>query len=59
MMAWFNFWPSWRVVSLPLFIGLAFAPAMGAGLWLCALNVEYRDFRYIIPFIVQFGLYVS
>ena len=38
---------------------MAFGAAFGAGLWLCALNVEYRDFRYIIPFIVQFGLYFS
>jgi lipopolysaccharide transport system permease protein len=44
---------------LPAFIILAFASAFGVGTWLCALNVEYRDFRYIIPFIVQFGLYVS
>jgi lipopolysaccharide transport system permease protein len=42
-----------------LFILIAFAAAIGAGLWLAALNVEYRDFRYIVPFIVQFGLYIS
>jgi lipopolysaccharide transport system permease protein len=42
-----------------LFILIAFAAAMGAGLWLAALNVEYRDFRYVVPFLVQFGLYVS
>jgi len=59
MMAWFNYWPDWRILSLPLFIALAFGAAVGAGLWLCALNVEYRDFRYIVPFIVQFGLYIS
>jgi lipopolysaccharide transport system permease protein len=59
LMAWFKYWPDARVVSLPLFILLAFGAAMGAGLWLCALTVEYRDFRYIVPFIVQFGLYVS
>jgi lipopolysaccharide transport system permease protein len=59
MMAWFNYWPDWRILSLPLFIALAFGVAIGAGLWLCALNVEYRDFRYIVPFIVQFGLYIS
>ena len=59
MMAWFNYWPDWRILSLPLFIALAFGAAIGAGLWLCALNVEYRDFRYIVPFIVQFGLYIS
>ena len=59
IMAWYRCWPDWRVVSLPFFITLAFGGAIGAGLWLCALNVEYRDFRYIVPFIVQLGLYVS
>lgn len=59
LMAWYNFVPSWRIVTLPLFITIAFAAAMGAGLWLAALNVKYRDFRYIVPFIVQFGLYIS
>ena len=59
MMIWYGFLPDWRLVTLPLFIVLAFGSAFGAGLWLCALNVEYRDFRYVIPFVVQFGLYVS
>src|SRR5271166_177679 len=59
MMAWFNYWPDWRILSMPLFMALAFGAAIGAGLWLCALNVEYRDFRFIVPFIVQFGLYIS
>jgi lipopolysaccharide transport system permease protein len=59
IMAWYQFWPSWRIITLPLFIAIAFAAAMGVGLWLTALNVKYRDFRYIVPFIVQFGLYVS
>ncbi|MBD2521564.1 ABC transporter permease [Nostoc sp. FACHB-133] len=59
LMAWYNFVPNWRILSLPLFIGIAFAASLGVGLWLAALNVEYRDFRYIVPFIVQFGLYVS
>ena len=59
LMAWYNFVPSWRILTLPLFIGIAFAASMGAGLWLAALNVKYRDFRYIVPFIVQFGLYIS
>jgi lipopolysaccharide transport system permease protein len=59
LMAWYNFVPSWRILTLPLFIGIAFAASMGAGLWLAALNVRYRDFRYIVPFIVQFGLYIS
>ncbi len=59
LMAWYNFIPSWRILTLPLFISIAFAASMGAGLWLAALNVKYRDFRYIVPFIVQFGLYIS
>ena len=59
LMAWYNFVPDWRIVTLPFFILIAFAASMGAGLWLAALNVEYRDFRYIVPFIVQIGLYVS
>lgn len=59
LMAWYNAVPSWRIVTLPLFIAIAFAAAMGAGLWLAALNVQYRDFRYVVPFLVQFGLYIS
>ncbi|GAB4369301.1 MAG: ABC transporter permease [Elainellaceae cyanobacterium] len=59
LMAWYNFVPSWRVVMLPLFVAIAFAASMGVGLWLASLNVKYRDFRYIVPFIVQFGLYIS
>jgi lipopolysaccharide transport system permease protein len=59
MMAWYGFLPDWRLLTLPLFMALAFGSAFGAGLWLCALNVRYRDFRHIVPFIVQFGLYVS
>ncbi len=59
LMAWYNFIPDWRILTLPLFVLIAFAASMGAGLWLAALNVEYRDFRYIVPFIVQFGLYIS
>ncbi len=59
LMAWYNFVPSWRILTLPVFVVIAFAAAMGGGLWLAALNVKYRDFRYIVPFIVQFGLYIS
>ena len=59
LMAWYDFVPDWRILTLPLFILIAFAAAMGAGLWLSALNVEYRDFRYVVPFIVQLGLYIS
>ena len=56
---WYGFLPSWHIVFLPLFILLAFTCAFGIGLYLTAVNVKYRDFRYIIPFIVQFGLYIS
>lgn len=59
LMAWYNFIPNWRIVTLPLFIGIAFIASIGGGLWLASLNVKYRDFRYIVPFIVQFGLYIS
>jgi lipopolysaccharide transport system permease protein len=59
LMAWYQFVPSWRILTLPFFIAIAFTASMGVGLWLTALNVKYRDFRYIVPFIVQFGLYIS
>jgi lipopolysaccharide transport system permease protein len=59
MFAWYGFMPSWHIIFLPLFVLLAFTCAFGIGLYLTAVNVKYRDFRYIIPFIVQFGLYVS
>ena len=59
LMVWYGFVPDWRFLTLPLFLGLAFATSFGFGLWFAALNVKYRDFRYIVPFIVQFGLYVS
>lgn len=59
LMAWYDFVPSWRILTLPLFVAIAFAASMGVGLWMAALNVQYRDFRYIVPFLVQFGLYIS
>ena len=59
LMIWYRFVPDWRILTLPLFAALAFAASMGAGLWLAALNVKYRDFRYVIPFVVQFGLFIS
>jgi lipopolysaccharide transport system permease protein len=59
LMVWYRFIPDWHLLLLPAFVILAFGAAFGAGLWLCALTVEYRDFRYIVPFIVQFGMYVS
>ena len=59
LMIWYGFAPNLHMLALPLFIIVAFAAAMGAGLWIAALNVKYRDFRIIVPFVVQFGLYIS
>ena len=59
MMVWYQFLPGWQILLLPVFIVLAFFTSLGPGLWITALNVKYRDFRYVIPFIVQFGLYIS
>ena len=58
-MAWEGVRPSWHLAALPLFIALALGLAMGIGVLLAALNVRYRDFRYVVPFIVQVGLFVS
>src|SRR2546425_8693599 len=59
LMVYYRFAPSWNVLLLPLFIVMALLASLGPGLWTTALNVKYRDFRYVIPFLVQFGLYVS
>jgi lipopolysaccharide transport system permease protein len=59
LMVWYGFMPDLRILSLPLFVLIAVAASLGGGLWTSALNVRYRDFRYIIPFVIQFGLYVS
>lgn len=59
LMAWYRFVPDLRVLLLPAFFMMAFVASFGAGLWLSALNVKYRDFRYVVPFLVQFGLYIS
>ncbi len=56
MMAWHRVVPSWNLVWLPLFLLLALITALGVGLWLSALNVEYRDVRYVVPFITQFWM---
>jgi lipopolysaccharide transport system permease protein len=58
-MVWFQFWPTWRMLFLPVFVLVAFLAALGPGLILTALNVRFRDFRFVVPFLVQFGLYVS
>ncbi len=59
LMLWFGFLPNWQIVFLPFFIVLAVLASLGPALFITALNVKYRDFRFLIPFIVQFGLYVS
>jgi len=59
LMVLYRIEPTWRLLLLPVFTGVALLASLGAGLWLAALNVEYRDFRYVLPFFVQFGLYVS
>ncbi len=59
MMAWYRFLPGWQIALLPLFLLLAAIVSIGPALWMTALNVKYRDFRYVIPFVVQLGLYVS
>lgn len=59
LMVWFQFMPDWRVLTLPFFTLVAFLAALGPGLLITALNVKFRDFRYVIPFIVQFGLFIS
>lgn len=59
MMVWYRIEPSWGLLSFPIFIILALLTALSVGIWLAALNVKYRDFRYVIPFAIQFGVYVS
>jgi lipopolysaccharide transport system permease protein len=59
MMVYYQFAPGTHILLLPCFIILALLASLGPGLWITALNVKYRDFRYIIPFVVQFGLYIS
>jgi lipopolysaccharide transport system permease protein len=59
LMVWYRFVPGWRVLFLPFFTLLVLFLSLGVGFWFSALNVKYRDFRYVVPFVVQFGLYVS
>src|SRR5260370_41163404 len=59
LMIWYQFVPSWQIVLLPAFVALALVASLAPGLWLTGLNVKYRDVRYIIPFLVQLGVYVS
>src|SRR5579872_1663470 len=59
LMVWYRFLPPAQIVFVPIFFLLAIGASLGAGIWIAALMVEYRDFRFIVPFIVQFGLYLS
>ena len=59
LMVWYRHVPTWKVVFLPLFLGLAAIAALGITYLISALNVKYRDFRHVLPFIVQFGLFIS
>ena len=59
LMGYYQFMPSWQIIFMPVFIIIAFLASFGAGLWLTTMNVKFRDFRYIVPFIVQLGLYIS
>jgi lipopolysaccharide transport system permease protein len=58
LMIYYQFFPDWRILILPFFIIFALLASVGPGLWITALNVKYRDFRYVIPFVVQLGLYI-
>lgn len=59
LMIYYQYLPGWQIIFLPIFVVIAFLSSLGPSLWITSLNVKYRDFRYIIPFIVQFGLYIS
>ncbi len=56
---WFGHWPSWHWLALPLFMAMALGAAFGLGLWFTALTVKYRDFRFLVPFLLQIGIFVS
>ena len=59
MMAWYGTMPTWSLITLPLFLGMAIVAAVAAGLWLSALNAMYRDFRYAQPFLLRLGVFAS
>jgi lipopolysaccharide transport system permease protein len=59
LLIWYGFAPGWQILLLPLFVALALAASIGPALWAAAIVVKYRDFRFVIPFALQFGLYVS
>jgi lipopolysaccharide transport system permease protein len=59
LMAWYTFAPGWQMLALPAFVALAMLASIGPALWIASLNVRYRDFRIVVPFLLQLGLYVS
>jgi lipopolysaccharide transport system permease protein len=59
LLVWYGYLPPARILFTPALIVMAFAAASGLGLWISALMVRYRDFRFVVPFVVQFGLYIS
>lgn len=59
LLAWYRYSPGWRIALLPAFVALALMTTVGAGLLFAALNVKYRDFRHVVPFLMQIGLYIS
>ena len=59
LMFWYGYFPTWQMLTLPFFLVLGFFAAFGSGLFIASLNVKYRDFKFIIPFVVQLGLYIS
>lgn len=59
LMAWYRFPPGWGMLTLPLFVVMAVLASIGPGLWAASLNVKYRDFVFVIPFVVQFGQFIS
>jgi lipopolysaccharide transport system permease protein len=59
LLGYYGIWPDWHWLAIPFFLLLTCTSALGAGLWFAAWNVKYRDFRYVIPFVVQLGLYIS
>ncbi|MBD1845954.1 ABC transporter permease [Cyanobacteria bacterium FACHB-63] len=59
LMLWYRYVPSWRVITLPFFTGLAALTAFGLGLWFAAIYVKFRDVAQVIPFVIQLGQYVS
>jgi lipopolysaccharide transport system permease protein len=59
MMIWYEFAPGWHILALPVFMGMAALAAFGPGLYFASMTVKYRDFRIVIPFVLQFGLYIS